>query len=459
MNVGQSTHFSTSIEKYENNIAILDENQKRVTYSDLAKAADWMAEKMGPKNSLVLIRCGFSINSVVAYLACLRHQKVAMLLDANISSPLEGKIVARYRPETVVDVDGQVRRLNSGCFPLRDDLALLMSTSGTTGSPKMVMLSRENLQANAFSICQFLPIGADDRSVTTLPFHYSYGLSVLNSHLLVGAGISITPESIISRAFWHRFEKEEITSFAGVPFTYEMLKRLRFNEMTLPSLKYFTQAGGKLPVDTVVYFAKSAEQRQIDFFVMYGQTEATARISYMPPGKLLSHPSYIGTVIPGGALRIRQADDDSFIDEPGKIGELVYQGPNVMLGYAEDRQGLYGVDRLVELNTGDLGRRNNDGLFQIVGRLKRFIKIYGQRINLDELEQLLRLDGHDVMCGGTDQNLILGCLDGTPDTILKYWVNEKLMLHPGVVKVLHFSERPLASSGKTDYAALLKGGL
>lgn len=454
MSDGREIFFSDTLEDFGSTVAIVDEHRQPVTYSSLLQAADRLAENFGPRHSLVLIPCNYSLQTLVAYLACLRHRRVALLVDSNLNAAFLQGLIECYRPEIIVHNNGEISKHLQGEQPVCEDIAVMMSTSGSTGSPKMVMLSLANLHANAASINQYLPISEDERAISTLPFHYSYGLSIINTHLMAGARISITDTSIVSRQFWERFKEEKITSLSGVPFVYEMLKRLRFERMELPALRYMTQAGGKLHRDLIVGFGELAEEKKTPFFVMYGQTEATARISYVPTDKLLQYPESIGVPIPNGEISLRSLQDGSKIESIEEEGELIYKGPNVMLGYAGNRESLHGVTPLSELATGDTGKRNSEGLFTLTGRLKRFIKLYGQRINLDELEARFRSDGYEVLCTGQDQALLLGCLDDTSEEALKIWVHQHLAVHPGVVEVRQLDERPVTSSGKTDYTAI-----
>lgn len=159
---------------------------------------------------------------------------------------------------------------------------MLLTTSGSTGSPKLVRLSKENILENAKSIAQYLDIDQNERAITSLPMHYSYGLSVINSHLISGATILLTEDSYIQRDFWVFAREQRVTSFSGVPFTYEILKKMKFWNRNLPTLRTLTQAGGKLSNELIEYFAKNAKLRDVNFYVMYGQTEATARMSYLP---------------------------------------------------------------------------------------------------------------------------------------------------------------------------------
>ncbi len=338
------------------------------------------------------------------------------------------------------------------------DTALLLSTSGTTGSPKLIRLSYRNLQSNAEAIVQYLGINSAETAITSLPLSYSYGLSVVNSHLLAGATLVCTNASIVTQEFWADFSEQRCTSFAGVPFSYSMLERLRLERMNLPALRTLTQAGGRLAPEKVQLFADIARRSGARFFVMYGQTEATARISYVPSDRLDAKIGSIGLPIPGGRLRLMQEGCE--ITEPDREGELVYSGPNVMLGYAETRDCLAKGDELLgTLHTGDLGHRDADGYFYITGRLKRFIKIYGLRLNLDEIEKMLESAlGRSVACGGQDECLhvlVESTSEADASEALKR-VGSLYKLHPSSVRVRLVAALQVNSSGKKDYANICR---
>jgi len=216
---------------------------------------------------------------------------------------------------------------------------LLLTTSGSTGSPKLVRLSAKNLQSNAAAIAEYLGLTREERAITVLPMNYTYGLSVINSHLHSGARILLTNAPVIQKPFWEFFHLQEATSLVGVPYTYAMYHRMGLFKMELPSLRYMTQAGGKLPAAMVKEFAQWARTRGIRFFVMYGQTEATARMSYLPPDRVIEKTASVGVAIPGGRFSILDANNRE-ITQSGVDGELVYRGPNVSLGYAESRADL-----------------------------------------------------------------------------------------------------------------------
>ncbi|MDH5573746.1 MAG: AMP-binding protein, partial [Gammaproteobacteria bacterium] len=281
--------------------------------------------------------------------------------------------------------------------------------------------------------------------------HYSYGLSILNSHLLSGATLLLTDEPVTSRKFWDFFKTHDATSFGGVPYTYEMLSRLRFERMSLPSLRYMTQAGGKLDVNLVKSFAQVAADMGCKFYVMYGQTEATARISYLSSELVSDNPSSIGVAIPGGKVWIEDADHQ-LIDSAGIEGDLVYQGDNVMMGYAESRKDLALGDELKGiLRTGDIAKKDEQGLYYIVGRSKRFIKIFGNRVNLEDIELQLKKMNFDCVCGGIDNDLKVACLLGNDVNKIKQYIVEQYKFHHSVVDVRKVKEFTKNSSGKILY--------
>ena len=323
--------------------------------------------------------------------------------------------------------------------PLYPELALLLTTSGSTGSPKFVRQSYANIRANTDSIVEYLHLDATERPITTLPMNYTYGLSILNTHLDVGAQILLTDKSLMQREFWNLFREGEATSFGGVPYTYEMLKRLRFFRMDLPSLRTMTQAGGKLLPELHREFAGYAQETGREFVVMYGQCEATARMAWLPPAHSLDKVGCMGIAIPGGRFELLDGDD-SVIDVPGKTGELVYYGKNVTLGYATCGEDLAkGDENHGRLVTGDMAQVDEDGFFTIVGRKKRFLKIFGNRVNLDYAERLLRAEFQtEAVCGGRDDNLYIFTTDENRGEEMRRWLAEKTKLSSSDIDGLRF---------------------
>ncbi len=436
-------------------------------------------EKLMPSDRKLLIAllCDNSTAGIASYLAALRTGHAVLLINANTDTSLKSLIFDMYSPEIIIFTSGKpeipegyktVSPSVSGLTAafaqqpsggsIYPDTALLLSTSGTTGSPKLVRLSYENIQANAVSIAEYLGITPDENSITSLPVSYSFGLSVVNSHLLAGASLVCTNTSVVTKDFWALFNELGSTSFAGVPFSYFMLERLRFEQMNTPTLQTMTQAGGRLAPEKVQIFSRMAQRKNFRFFIMYGQTEATARISYLPFERNQEKSGSVGIAIPGGEIIIVR--DGEEINEPGAEGEIVYKGANVMLGYAETRADLTKGDELRgRLNTGDIGYKDADGYLYLTGRLKRFIKIFGLRLNLDEVERMLEsVFSLPVACTGNDENLHL-LAETSKDTDIseiKKQISDIYQLHHSAVHVHRTSSLPVTASGKKDYCAIEK---
>lgn len=443
-------------------VALIDEQGRTVRYAELDAEVDQAVRELDQAGAgaLGLLFAANHRKVLVAYLACLRSKRVALLLPQDMPADLVQALVAQYEPDWLLGQQRAASPASDVLPPLvhgaggasrpapHPDLGLLLSTSGTTGSPRLVRLSRQALQANAESIAGFLQLAQADRAITSLPPHYSYGLSVINSHLHAGASLVLTDLSVMSRQFWETLDTHAATSLAGVPYVYQMLHRMGFAKMPLPSLRTITQAGGKLDDRLTKAFADLAASRAWRFFVMYGQTEATARISYVPPERLPDKIGSIGIAIPGGELSI---DPQS--------SELVYRGPNVMMGYAESRADLgRGDDLQGVLRTGDLGRCDDDGFFYVTGRLKRFVKLTGNRIGLDEVEQMLQQElGAAVAVTGRDECLV-ALIEGEDGGLIERaqaLLKQKYALHHSLYRLRCVAALPLLPSGKKDYGAAL----
>ncbi len=403
----------------------------------LSRSTDDRARK------IVIFKMSPEYDAIAQYLALLRLRVVMIIVAPELSQSAVNDIRNKFNVNGIVD--NQHCSLNhTDTASMAASLAVILPTSGTTGKAKFVALSYLNLQSNAESICTYLPIETRDRALCTLPFHYSYGLSVLNSHLLTGAALIISPFTVVSKPFWYVLEHSQATSFAGVPFTYETLERLRFRRKAFPSIRYFTQAGGRLSESLVKAFAEYATENDKQFFVMYGQTEATARMAYLAPSKVSNKPTSIGQAIPGGEFRL--------VDE-----ELCYRGPNVMLGYCRTLQDLAEFEPLDWLKTGDLAKVDEDGDFYITGRIKRIIKVFGTRYDLDALEYIVRSEDLNCMCIGVDQRLTICIEEQTcrfSEAQIKALLHKRTGIHPSVIQVSFVECLPINSNGKPDYPAL-----
>lgn len=453
--------------------AVITDQGERITYQELDLATESLAQHVGHRG-LVFSLCTNSIGSLVGYAAFIRCQAVPLMLGSSLDGELLQSLIEIYRPsflwvpkcmvdqfagyESVYQSWGYalIREPNSWRYPLSDDLALLLPTSGSTGSPKLVRLSYENLKSNTRSIVDYLELDEFERPITTLPMNYSYGLSIINSHLAVGATLLLTDQSLMEKGFWSFLREQKATSIGGVPYTYAMLERLRFQRMGLDSLKTMTQAGGKLSTDLHQKFAEYALATNKRFVVMYGQTEATARMAYLPHTDSLEKCGSVGIAIPGGSFSILDANGRE-VFEPGVIGELVYRGPNVSLGYAESGVDLNKGDELQgRLPTGDIARLDADGYCYIVGRKKRFLKIFGNRLNLDETESLIRGSYQNIecACAGVDDKLYVFITGDSPVDDIKKMVAEKTGLNHVAFKVKNVDVLPKNDSGKILYTAL-----
>ncbi|MGI6072202.1 MAG: AMP-binding protein [Lachnospiraceae bacterium] len=463
----------------EKRIALISESGRSFSYGQVRIAAAEVGRVLQGK-SVVFCLCRNVPEAVIGYLGIMEQGSVPLLLGENPDRKQLKYLHEIYRPsyywrsgemnnpeEPSEDASvygkeilrmGDYRLFATGLpsYETDGELALLLSSSGSTGSPKLIRLSRRNLESNAESIAQYLQLNESERPITSLPMQYTFGLSVINSHLTVGAAILMCEKSIVQKEFWDFFSAQEGTSLAGVPYTYEILKKIHFMDKDdLGNLRTLVQAGGHLPVELQEMFGKWCEQRGIKFFVMYGQTEATARMSYLPYEKLLSKIGSIGIAIPGGRFELRD-EEGNVIEEPDRVGELVYYGPNVSLGYASCREDLNRPDdNRGVLHTGDMAMRDEDGYYKITGRLSRFVKIYGVRVGLDECENILKgldLSG-EFVCVGRDDNLII-YTNSKKNHEAADWLAKRLGLNERAFSCRYVETIPKTESGKKDYKML-----
>lgn len=439
-------------DNYADNIALIHKDEC-VTYAQLKDACNEASLQLGATRQLIFLAAENTISSVVFYLSALQSGHCIVLISNTLETSALNRLMEQYKPNRLIVTD-KVTVLNETPQALDERVSLLLSTSGSTGSAKQVALSTKNLEANAASICQYLPICESDKTLLTLPMFYSYGLSVINSHLMAGACVVLTEYSMVNREFWQLIKQQSITSFAGVPYQYETIMRLRFTNMDLPALRYLTQAGGKLSPQLVAKLAEYSQLTNKQFFVMYGQTEATARMAYLAPDAVCEKPNSIGKAIPGGEFLLKD-DKGNRVNVPNKTGELYYRGNNVMLGYVTNLAELQQLHPESWLATGDLAYFDEGGDYYIVGRLKRFVKVFGQRIGLDDLEDLLKRNGIDTLCCGIDDKLVIATLP-TMVELVPPLISEQLKLHKSVIHTMAVDTLPMNANGKKDYALIME---
>lgn len=441
---------------------------RSVSYSELARLAAARCTELGVGRRLVVISGGNDLDVVVTLLACIEGRHPFVLVDASDTAVAS---VDAFRPDVVVGcgpTDVSIDHRTDPALPsphrFHTELAGLASTSGSTGAAKLVRWSALGLASNAVAIASSLDLRDDDCAITSLPMHYCYGLSVLTSHLAVGARIVLTEHSVVDPCFRQAVLRHGVTNLAGVPYTFDLLRRGASDVLDSPTLRLVTQAGGRLDPAEVSSLAQRGRGSGWDFVVMYGQTEATARMAYLPPDEVEDHPECVGVAVPGGELSIDLSACDATDGSTGTdVGEIVYRGPNVMMGYASTADDLASGREHTELRTGDLGRINDAGLLEIVGRASRFLKIHGKRIDLDHLESTLRATAGDIRCAGDDELLVVASIRPEPtgagtalDGDLATAASKHVAIPSGRIAAITLDEFPRTSSGKIDRPAILE---
>jgi long-chain acyl-CoA synthetase len=437
--------------------ALQDDKGTCVSYDELRLLSERWADHLAGPRGLVFLYIRNDVASVAALLGALAAGHAVSLCDPNLPAEQRACLETCYQPDWLLEPGcPQIIRgpLNSDPVAMDPALALLVSTSGSTGSPKLVRLTLAAIEANAAGIADVLSIKPDDVAAGHLPLHYSYGLSVLTSHLCRGARVFLTDRSLMHREFWPSLRDARVTHFPGVPFHYVMMAKLGFARLKLGSLRTMTQAGGSLNVIMRRQAHAFMSERGGAFYVLYGQTEAAPRMATLQHNDFPLAEDSVGTALPGCRFEIFEPDEND-------TGEVVFYGANVMLGYAEARQDLALGDALKgRLQTGDIGRLDGSGRLYLTGRIKRFGKIYGLRVNLDELE----LEASTIVPSAAVQfgeGLILfieGCGDETGDAeqsrrILDHLIS-RFTIPRASYEIRIIEEIPLTPRGKVDYAAL-----
>jgi acyl-coenzyme A synthetase/AMP-(fatty) acid ligase len=445
-----------------------------VTYGQLHKEV-LLNSKLFKKKDLLFIIGRNDLVTLRIYLAALEAGVVPLFLGADLSEPSLISLIEAYSPSKLFLPKEKYNFFNGfkienefeGYFicsnllglslDLNTKLALLLATSGSTGSPKLVRFTAENIISNADSIINYLSIDSNECAVTTLPFNYSYGMSVINSHLRAGASLLLTERSFFDAEFWGLMKSCGVTSLAGVPYSYEMLMKLRFDRMDLPKLRTLTQAGGKMAPSQIKRLMEICKAKGMRFFTMYGQTEASPRMAFLSPEYLDMKFGSIGKSIPGGRLWLENEQNEK-ISEVDQVGELIYGGPNVALGYAERKQDLSrGDDWNGVLRTGDLARQDAEGFFYIEGRKSRFLKIFGVRVSLTSVESWFQQKGFSAAAYGRDDFLMV-TIEGGEEIQIAELIKELskvIQVHLSALNIAVLPKLPRFSSGKVDYQCLI----
>jgi acyl-CoA synthetase (AMP-forming)/AMP-acid ligase II len=435
-------------------LALLTASGEGLSHEELRRTVADVAGKLpdvADGRRLVHLALRPDLASVTAYLATLYAGHVALVTPDDART---GAILDRYQPDITATGDPERPFDVLTAAPrhlLHPDLALLLSTSGSTGSPKLVRLSRQNVRSNALAIADALRLTADDRAITSLPLHYCFGLSVLHSHLVAGASIVLNEGSVLTEGLWDTVDSLGVTTMAVVPHTVELLESTGELVRPHPSLRLLAQAGGRMQPDRVVRTAALGRRQGWELAVMYGQTEATARICVLDPALVADNPDAVGRPVTGTTLHL----DTSVPEASEGSGEVVVRGPGVMMGYAEHPDDLALGAMLSELRTGDLGRIGPDGLLRLVGRRSGFVKIMGLRIDLTMVESALEAAGYTACVGGDDAGLTV-LVEPAPDAIpvetaalVRRLAGDSSGLSPASVTVA-VAELPRLPNGKVD---------
>ena len=445
---------------------IIEDNKKHKISREV-KRLNFLSSK---KRNLVLIFCHNEMQSIISYLWTLANNNIAILVNQNLDNDLVENLIKKYSPDIIITKNFKkfknynlkkdinkffyLKKVSSEKNKFFKDLALLLPTSGSTGSPKFVRISYKNLYYNTKDIINYLEIKSSDTTITTLPFSYTYGMSIINTHVFVPGKIVAYNGTVIERRFFDLIKKWKVNSFGGVPLIFEILKKLKLENFDLSSLKYITQAGGPLSTKLIKFFHNSLKKEKIKFITMYGSTEATSRMSYLPTKFNLTKTSSIGKGLQK-SFKIIHLNTGKEIKENNKIGELVYFGKNVCLGYSLSTKDLIlGDQNKGVLKTGDIGFKDKDNFFYVNGRLDRHVKIYDQRINMDDIEKILLLKFSNICVKYKNQKIFIYSDKNHDSFKIIEFLSSKIKIHKNIINYIKISKLPRNSNGKINYAKL-----
>lgn len=450
--------------------AAIDANGSAITYGELCLFAKEVSSYMAPR-SLVFMMTENTIGGIAWIMGLLESKNVPLVLNAHTEDELFANMMDIYRPAYIcvpsgnplVEKYSRVKEAYGYALlvtgdeqcPMHEELSHLLPTSGSTGSPKLVRHKYENIDAAALNISTFFELTPEDRPLLVLPLYYTMGLSIVFSHLYAGATVLITNQNMTDRAFWAFIKDQKATSFTGVPYSYEILNLMRFFRMDLPDLKLLTQGGGKMPKALNLKFAEYCRDNGKKWIATYGQSEGTARMAWLPAEYAIDKVGSIGISVPNGELSLVDMDGN-LITAPNVPGEMCYRGKNVTMGYARKREDLMlGDERNGYMKTGDLAYRDEDGCYYIVGRMGRFLKLFGMRIGLDECEQIIKAKFPiECACTGTDEKMYVYITDESLRGDVKDELVAKTKLVATAFEIKVIPAIPKNEAGKTLYSKL-----
>lgn len=453
-------------EKPTNSIAAIDSDLNQLTYGELVDFSTTISQHI-PQRTLMFILAENNVGGIAWTISSIAASVVPLILNANTDAELLNTLLVTYKPQYIctpasyqaeaiaTQYGYTLYKLHNQTNELNSQLSHLLPTSGSTGSPKLVRHKYENIEAAALNISTFFELTPHVRPLLVLPLYYTMGLSVVFSHLFVGATILITNLSMTDPKFWAFIKEQRATSFTGVPYSYEILNLMRFWRMDLPDLELLTQGGGKLSEKLNRKFAEFCRDNGKRWIATYGQSEGTARMAYLPADYAVEKCGSIGRAVPNGELFLIDEQGNT-IQEPNCEGEMCYRGKNVTMGYAYKSEDLLLDDENQGLlHTGDLAYRDEVGCFYIVGRKGRFLKLFGMRVGLDECEQIIKAKfSIECACVGNDDRMIIYITNPQFEQQVKAELVEKTKIVASAFVVRIINEIPKNQTGKILYSKL-----
>jgi len=451
-------------------VAAIDSKGGLLTYGGIVDFSSYMTQYI-PKRSVFFLLTENNIGGIAWSIGAINAGVIPLLLNSQIDGALFQHLYDLYAPQFICVPEGQVEkydfsivtkqygyalmRTGNEAYPVYDELSHLLPTSGSTGSPKLVRHCYRNIEAAGLNISTFFELTSSERPLLVLPLYYTMGISIVFSHFYAGATVLITNLSMTDKAFWTFMKEQRASSFTGVPYSFEILKLMHFFKMDLPYLTLLTQGGGKMPRPLNLQFADYAKEQGKRWIATYGQTEGTARMAYLPPEYAISKAGSIGRAVPNGELSLID-DKGNMVETPNTEGEMCYRGKNVTLGYALKKEDLMlGDERQGFMRTGDLAYRDEDGCYYIVGRMGRFLKLFGMRIGLDECEQIIKAKYPvECACVGTDDKMTVYIVDGQYAQQIRQELVEKTKIVASAFDIQIIESIPKNEAGKILYSQL-----
>ena len=452
-------------------VAAIDAQGNQLTYGELRAFAE-QAVQMMSERSLLFLLVENNVGGIAWTIGNICAGNVPLILNAHLDDGLYQSLYDLYKPPYICVPDSMAEKYeyekltswygytlmkteHEAC-PMNDELSHLLPTSGSTGSPKLVRHKYANIEAAALNISTFFELSEKDRPLMVLPLYYTMGLSMVFSHFYVGATVLITNQSMTDRGFWQFIKEQRATSFTGVPYSFEILNLMRFFRMDLPDLTLLTQGGGRMPKELNLKFAEYCREHDKQWIATYGQSECTARMAWLPAKWAIEKVGSIGIAVPNAELSLIDMDGNP-INTPNTEGEMCYRGKNVTMGYAHSREDLLlGDERQGFIRTGDLAYFDEDGCYYIVGRMGRFLKLFGMRVGLDECERIVKgkFQGLECACVGTDEKMLVYLTDESYKDLVKEELVSRLKLVASSFEIRIIPEIPKSEAGKTLYAKL-----